>query len=130
MSRVYRFHGPSDLSVADRRVRLRKRKKRVPANLHLIGVDESSISDRQGTRGIETYTAVEARAVTLTKREADLIALANPGIAAPDALEELHPWLPACRFLNNSRESLKAVETIVRRFSQHFVSASTFCDEK
>lgn len=130
MSRAYRFHGPADLPAADCAVLLRKRKKRAQARLHLIGADTSSISDQHGTRAIETYAAVEARAVTLTRREADLIALANPGIAAPEALEELHPWLPECRFLNDSSASLRAVETVVRRFQQHLVSASTFCDEK
>lgn len=130
MSRVYRFHGPSDLPVPDHPVLLRKRKKPATKRLHLIGADTSSISDHHGTRALETYTATHVRSVTLTRREADLIALANPGSAAPDALEDLHPWLPEYRFLNNSSASFRELETAFRRFSQHFISASSFCDEK
>ncbi|AQS90585.1 hypothetical protein A0U94_05975 [Gluconobacter albidus] len=109
---------------------LRKRKKQALERLHLVGADALSISDHNGTRPIETYAAVDGRAVTLTRREVDLITLANPGMDPPAALEDLHPWLPECRFLNNSVASLRAAEAIVRRFGQHFFSAASFCDEK
>ncbi len=130
MSRAYRFHGPANVSVPDRPVLLRKRKKQARERLHLVGADALSISDHNGTRAIETYAAVDGRAVTLTRREVDLITLANPGMEPPAALEDLHPWLPECRFLNDSVASLRAADAIVRRFGQHFVSASSFCDEK
>lgn len=130
MSRVYRFHGPSNVAMPDRPLLLRKRKKQAPERLYLIGADTSSISDHTGTRAIETYAAADGRTVTLTRREVDLIALANPGIEPPAALEELHPWLPECRFLNDSAASLRAAHAIVRRFGRHFVSAPSFCDEK
>ena len=130
MSRVYRFHGPADLSASSRPVLLRKRRRQQPERLHLLGADTSTISDRDGTRPIETYAATSARAVTLTRYESDLIALANPGVAAPEALEDLHPWLPACRFLNNSAANFRAAEATIRCFGKHLVSASSFCDEK
>ncbi|WP_150290055.1 hypothetical protein [Sphingobium estronivorans] len=130
MSQAYRFHGPANVSVPDRPVLLRKRKKQARERLHLVGADTLSISDHNGTRAIETYAAVDGRAVTLTRREVDLITLANPGMEPPAALEDLHPWLPECRFLNDSVASLQAADAIVRRFGQHFVSASSFCDEK
>ncbi len=130
MSRAYRFHGPANVPVPDQPVLLRKRKKQAQKQLHLIGADAGSISDHNGTRAIETYAAVDGRVATLTRREVDLITLANPGIEPPAALEELHPWLPECRFLNDSVASFSAAEAIVRRFGQHFVSASSFCDEK
>src|SRR5690606_5781537 len=44
--------------------------------------------------------------------------------------EDLHPWLPECRFLNNSSASLRMIKTIIRRFGHHLVSASAFCDDK
>jgi len=97
---------------------------------HLIGVDASSVNDQHGRRPIEAYEAIEGRVVTLTRREADLIALAHPGASPPDALEELYPWLPDCHFLNDSEASLLAAEKIFRRYEQHFVSATTFCDTK
>ncbi|KEZ21327.1 hypothetical protein CP98_00004 [Sphingobium yanoikuyae] len=130
MSRVYRFHGPADLLVPDRPILLRKRKNKMPERFHLIGADASLISDLNGTQAIETYAAGDARAVTLTRREADLIALANPGVESPAALEDLYPWLPECRFLNDSMASLRAAEAIIRRFGQHLISPSSFCDEK
>jgi hypothetical protein len=130
MSRVYRFHGPAELPVRSRPVLLRKRRKQQTEQLYLLGADTLTISDRDGTRPIEAYEATCARAVTLTRRESNLIALANPGVAAPEAFEDIHPWLPECRFLNDSAASLRAAETIVRRFGKHLVSASSFCDEK
>ena len=131
MSRVYRFHGPADDPATAPPMLLRRRRKRTPEPLHLIGVDTSTIADRNCTRPIEAYVAPAGRLpVTLTRRESDLIALANPGTAAPKALEDLHPWLPECRFLNDSVASLRVAETMVRRFGQHLVSASSYCDEK
>lgn len=82
-------------------------------------------------RPIEAYVAPAGRLpVTLTRRESDLIALAHPGTAAPEALEDFHPWLPECRFLNDSAASLRVAEAMIRRFGRHFVSASSYCDEK
>jgi hypothetical protein len=131
MSRVYRFHRPTDLAAGPEAVLLRKRRKRPSEPLHLIGVDTSAVTDGDGTRPIEAYvTPSGRRAMTLTRREADLIALANPGIAAPGALEDIHPWLPDCRFLNDSAASLQIATSVIRRFGQHFVSASTYCDER
>lgn len=130
MSRVYRFHGPADPVVHRLPVLLRKRTRRSPDRVHLVGADATTVSDCDGTRLIGTYVAVDAHAVTLTRREADLIALANPGIPAPEALEDLHPWLPECRFLNDSMANLEGAKTVFRRFGQHLVNASSFCDEK
>lgn len=130
MSQVYRFHCPVDLSPSGSPALLRKRKKHAHRPLHLIGADTSSISDHHGRRALETYVATEARAVTLTRYEADLIALANPGIAAPEALEDMQPWLPECQFLNNSKASLSEITAVIRRFGQHLISASSFCDDK
>ena len=86
MSRVYRFHGAADSPVTVAPMLLRKRRKRIPEPLHLIGVDTSTVTDRNCTQPIESYVAPAGRLpVTLTRRESDLIALANPGTAAPEA---------------------------------------------
>lgn len=131
MSRVYRFHGAAALCASDRLVLLRKRRKRAVERLHPVGADRTSVTDCHGTRPIGAYLAPAGRrAVTLTRREADLIALTNPGIAAPTALEDLHPWLPECLFLNDSGASLKQAESILRQFGHQFVSAASYCDEK
>ncbi|MFN3725265.1 MAG: hypothetical protein ACK4SZ_03055 [Allosphingosinicella sp.] len=131
MSRVYRFHGPAALVASDRPVLLLKRRKRAVERLHPVGADRTTVTDRDGTRPIEAYLApTGGRAVTLTRRESDLIALTNPGIAAPQALEDLHPWLPACLFLNDSAASLRQAESILRRFGHQLVSAASYCDEK
>jgi hypothetical protein len=131
MNRVYRFHGPLDYPATVASVLLRKRRKRARAPLHLIGVDTCTVTDRNCTQPLEAYVAPAGRLpVTLTRREADLIALANPGVAMPEALEDLHPWLPECRFLNDSAASLRVAASIIRRFGHHLVSASSYCDEK
>lgn len=131
MSRAYRFHKPAGLPISAQTKLLRKRKKRALMPLYLIAADADTITDMNGTRPIEAYQfASGLRPVTLTRRECDLIALSNPGIQSPLALEELHPWLPEQRYLNDSVSSFQTLKSIVRRFGRHFVDASAYCDEK
>lgn len=131
MSRVYRFHGPADFSAPDEPELLRKHKKKAVAPLYLIAADEYTITDKSGTRPIEEYRFVPGqRSVTLTRRESDLIAISNPGIPPPVALENLHPWLPEQRYLNDSASSFQAMELIIHRYGHHIVYASDYCNEK
>jgi hypothetical protein len=131
MSKVYRFHGPADHPIHDKLELLRKRKKETPKKLYLIGADDDTFTDKNGTRPITDYQLVPGmQSVTLTKRESDLIALTNPGSQSPVALEDLHPWLPEQRFLNDSTSSFKALSSVIHRFEHHFVSPSEYCDEK
>jgi hypothetical protein len=131
MSRVYRFHRPADVPKTGKSILLRKHKKASVMPFRLIAADECSITDLNDTRPIEAYQYVPGLLhVTLTKRESDLIALANPGVRQPVALEDLHPWLPEQRYLNNSAASFKALKSLVKRFARHFVDAADFCDEK
>lgn len=131
MSRVYRFHGPSSHPEKSEPVLLRKRKKGALTPSYLIAVDTHTITDKSGTRPIETYQAVPGqRTVTLTRCESDLIALSNPGLRPPVALEDLYPWLPEQRYLNDSASSFKVLKVVVHRFDLHFLHASEYCDEK
>lgn len=131
MSRVYRFHGPADHPAQAEPELLRKRKKGVVRPLYLIAADAHTITDKNGTRPIEEYQFVPGpRSVTLTKRESDLIALSNPGAQPPVALEDLHPWLPEQRYLNDSASSFQTLKLVVHRFERHLVYASAYCNEK
>ena len=131
MSSVYRFHGPADSSEPPKPKLLRKRKKGVVRSLYLIAADVHTITDMNGTRPIEEYQFVPGlRSVTLTRRESDLIALSNPGVKPPEALEDLHPWLPEQRYLNDSASSFNALKLVISRFERHLVYASEYCDEK
>lgn len=131
MSIVFRFHGPAHLPVLADPKLLRKRKKRPVTPFYLVAADAYSITDKNGTRPIEAYQSVPGqRSVTLTKRESDLIALSNPGVPPPVALENLHPWLPEQRYLNDSASSFQVIKLIIHRFNRHLVSASEYCDEK
>lgn len=131
MSRVYRFHGPADLPAPAKPKLLLKRKKGGVRPLYLITADAHTITDKNGTRPIEEYQFVPGtRSVTLTRRESDLIALSNPGAQPPEALEDVHPWLPEQRYLNDSASSFQALKLVVRRFERHLVYASEYCDEK
>src|SRR5690606_3204171 len=97
----------------------------------LVAADFSSITDDAGTRVIETYQNLPGRRfATLTRREADLVAVANPGSRAPTALEDIHPWLPSRPFLNNSAASFALTSAIVRRYRAHMIPAADYCDEK
>lgn len=131
MTRVYRFHGPADLPFQVAPKLLRKRKKSARGPLYLVAADSFKITDESGTRPIETYRFVSGqRSVTLTRRESDLIFLSNPGFPPPEALEDLHPWLPEQRYLNDSVSSFRALKLLIQRFGRHFVYASDYCDEK
>lgn len=131
MSRVYRFHGPAKLPAPAKPELLRKRKKGSLTPLYLIAADAYTITDKNGTRPIEAYQFVPGqRSVTLTRRESDLIALSNPGTPPPAALEDLHPWLPEQRYLNDSVSNFQALKLIIHRFDRHLVYASEYCDAK
>jgi hypothetical protein len=131
MSKVYRFHGPTELFLDNAPTLLRKRKRCRTGDSALIASDLSSVADAGGTRPIDTYNeSSSGRALTLTRREADLIALANPGLEAPIALEDIYPWLPHVPFLGDSAASYQAASSIIRRYGRHFITASAFCDEK
>lgn len=131
MSRVYRFHGPSNDTAQVEKKLLRKRQKGTVTLLRLIAADNYTITDKNGTRPIETYEGIPGlRTVTLTRYESDLIALSNPGIRPPVALLDLHPWLPEQRYLTDSESRFKALKLAVRRFDLQFVYASDYCDEK
>lgn len=131
MSKVFRFHAAVEHPASTGAVLLRKRRKRNPEPLHLVAADTKSLTDGGGTHPLESYRVVSgSRSVTLTRRESDIIALANPGVIAPAALEDLHPWLPAQWFLNDSVASFRAVSSVVARFGPHFVTAAAYCDER
>lgn len=131
MSTTFRFHRPAEAVFDARPGLLRKRKPRPQAQRILLASDESSITDVHGTWPIELYRErIAGRATTLTRREADLIVLSNPGVERPDVLEDLHPWLPGIAFLNDSAAGYERLIAIIRRFGQHLVSASDFCDQK
>jgi hypothetical protein len=131
MSKVYRFQGPAEFPAPTKLELLRKRKKGIAIPLYLIAADDHTITDKNGTLPIEEYQFVPGqRSITLTRRESDLIALSNPGAQPPLALEELHPWLPEQRYLNDSASSFQALKLVIHRFERHFVYASEYCDEK
>lgn len=131
MSRAYRFQKPVNSAGGDQHILLRKHSKKSPVPApNLIGADNFFITDKDGTRSIHNYTLHDREFITLTNREADLIALANPGIAPPKALEKMHPWIPERRFLNNSKSSYNALKSIARRFQHLFINSSWYCDQK
>ncbi len=68
--------------------------------------------------------------MTLTCIEADLIALANPGIKPPLALELLHPWLPRHRYTGSVDKNFEAAKAIEKRYGRHFVTPAAYCDQK
>ncbi|MCX2535001.1 hypothetical protein OQ486_16270 [Plesiomonas shigelloides] len=132
MSKVYRFHCQTTLHNVSDLVRLYKRKKNAGEEVQLIAADTSFVTDDDGTRPIESFkiTTSRIRFITLTRFESDLIALSNPGVKPPSALEELHPWLPDIRYLNDSNSNFKALKRIVRKYGHHFVLNASYCDEK
>lgn len=131
MSRVFRFHSPPAFAPKGNLTILRKRPSRDIPKAVAIAADLNSITDADGTRPLDEYISPSVgQCVTLTRREADLVAVANPGVRPPVALEDLHPWLPAVEFLNDSKASFRKIVQVVDRWGLHFLNAAQFCDTK
>lgn len=110
---------------------LRKRKHRESPSTHLIAADETTITDANGTRSIATFQDMPRQSyMTLTRREVDYIALANPGSRPPVALEEAYTWLPRQTFVPVSAIGYEALVNVHRRYSAHLISAAEYCDTK
>lgn len=129
MSRVYRFHRPAEDACDPSPWLLRKRKGDKAQGVHLLAADELTLTDVNGTRPIDTYQDVPGTStVTLTRREAELIALANPGLRPPQALEEMHPWLPRRAFVPDSTQGYRSLLEVYNRYAAHLIHAATYCD--
>ncbi len=131
MSRVFRFHAPSDIASSDAIRPLLKYKSKSAAQPKLIAADSTSLVDAQGPRPIESYSDLDGESfLTLTCKEADLIALSNPGIRPPQALEMLHPWLPKQVYMEDSGRNYRALKAIFNQYGRHMISPATYCDKK
>lgn len=131
MSSTFRFQTSPALPHLARTSVLRKRRRRPDGEIFLVAADRACITDAHGTRAIESYQAPSSRrAVVMTRRESDLIALANPGSTPPEPLESVYPWLPAQAWLDDSRKGYERLNAVLRRCQPHLISAADFCDEK
>ncbi len=131
MSRSYRFHGPAADPDSLTPIRLHKRRRGGRSPFVLVGADKASITYDAGTIPLDAFREVLGdRGAVLTRREADLIALANPGARPPAALEDVQPWLPDRFFLSDSAASYRSLALLMQRYGDHLVDASGFCDEK
>lgn len=129
MSSVFRFQSSAAV-VSDPFTRvLRKRKPRKNPSPVLIAADSSQITDRDGSRSIYSFKNLPSRHyVTLTRREADNIALANPGVRPPDSLENTYSWLPRKSYLSCSKANYRTLNSIIKKYGAHLVSTAAFCD--
>ncbi|WP_157084431.1 hypothetical protein [Sediminimonas qiaohouensis] len=131
MSGAFRFHLPASVLPSGKSIMLRKRKPQAPRDMIPIGVDAISITDNNGTRSIYSYQDHEDnRCVTLTRKEADLIALANPGKRPPLVLEKIQPWLPMQKYRDNSIKNFNSLKYILKRYKKHIEKPGSFCDQK
>lgn len=89
------------------------------------------LTDVNGRRPITTYEYDSSRnVITLTQQEVDLIALNNPGKRPPQALENLHAWLPVQKYLSNSDINYKTLLKLIRDYKQHFFTPNDYCNER
>lgn len=131
MTKVYRYHCPAQDGCQPDPILLRKRKLRQAPPIRFIAADETTITDENGTRPIETFQDLPQQTfVTLTRRESDNIALANPGSRPPAALEDVYPWLPRRAYVPVSTIGYEALIEIHKRYAAHLVSAAEYCDKK
>ena len=131
MSDTFRFHSPTNIAPDNTARRLLKRRGKRVVNPTLLAADRMSFRDSSGRWPIESYADLPRKSyVTLTCMEADLIALANPGIRPPLALELLHPWLPQQVYTEDAERNYDSVIAVVRKYGRHFVTPAAYCDEK
>lgn len=131
MNGTFRYHLPTEIERNDSVKRLKKKKLKRTVEPQIIAADSSSITDVRGTRSIGGYNnSADTQFVTLTQKEADLIALAAPGHRPPSALETLHPWVPKINYQEDSKKNFLALSKIMKRFGRHLVSPKGYCDQK
>ena len=131
MNRVYLFHAPAKDNGEGAPFLLRKRKPKQVRQYYYLAADELTITDKTGKSSIESFHCPQSHtAITLTRREADLVALSNPGACPPTALEELHPWLPRQSYISDSAVGYRALCNIIKKYGNHLTLASTYCDIK
>lgn len=95
-----------------------------------IGADPDCIVDANSRYSIGDYPERHYdNPVTLTQREADLIALANPGAKPPSVLETMHPWLPPRKYTGNAQHNYVQLLALIRRYGKHLFAADDFCNQ-
>ncbi len=130
MLRIFRFATwPEGFENEGRALRLRKKKTGSFRPLVPMGVDSNGICKGTERYSLDAYQDFGLEhAVTLTQRESDLIALSNPGVKPPLALEALHPWLPVSRYVGDARKQYERLEALLRRYGKHLFAADDFCN--
>lgn len=92
MSSTFRFNVPTGTAPDNTPRLLKKRKPRAVADPIPLGADANFFTDARGRWPIDSYADLAGHTwITLTRKESDLIALANPGVRPPRALECASP---------------------------------------
>lgn len=131
MSSSFRFNSAPGAALDNTARRLKKRNSRSAVDPAYLAADTSSLTNAFGRWPIDAYAELAEHAgITLTRKEADLIALANPGVRPPQALESLYPWLPSQNYANDSGRNFQNLLSVIRRFGHLLVPPTDYCDEK
>lgn len=132
MPRTFRFHMQGTPFFDCEPQPLVKRRRRKREEFTLLASDSNRIKGAFGVESIESYSGLCCKNyVTLTCREADLIALANPGRKAPAALEMIFPWLPKdITYKENVDLNFAAAKRIIDKYGDLFIVPADFCDKK
>ncbi len=128
MIKVGRFQARPGPIVSNKRRLLKKRSPK-PGSPCLIGADSNVLVYEHGSMPIEAYVdASFSNTMTLTQREADLIALANPGVRPPVAAESVYPWLPQQQFVENAEINHRRLIQLMMKYRKHLFLAADYCD--
>ncbi len=128
---TFRFDLPTSLKMSGRARRLKKRALRAASDFTPVSADSNFITISGGRFPIDAYPEfAEAGSITLTRREADLIALSNPGTRPPEALENLFPWLPRHVYVNDSDKNFQRLRSVLQKFGDHLLAPDIYCDKK
>lgn len=129
MINVCRFQEHSVILDQNLKFRLKKKKQQSAPSWFFLGVDAEFFCDEHGRRSLTTFACPSNQiSLTLTQREADLIAFNNPGQRPPKALEVIFPWIPPQKYLGNAEDEYNLLISVIQKYSAHFISSTNFCN--
>lgn len=107
-------------NIDNKRRLLRKKPRTPPVAYKIIGVDSTYFTNDEGTYPLDCYAIdTDIKTYTLTRKEADILALSFPGSQPPIALEQVHPWLPKNKFINNSKYNYSNLKALIKKYFKH-----------
>jgi hypothetical protein len=128
---VSRFQNHPKQTDENKKILLKRKKQKSSPFWYCLSADSDFLCNEKGLLPLTSYIFDDGKIpLTLTRREADLIAVNNPGKRPPDVLEEIYPWLPKKKYLANAEKGYKLLTSVLKQYAKHFISPTNYCNQK